>query len=405
MNLDARKHEPPQATLAISQYLGLTWLAISEPLKYFSFQGVVTAVAGVISVLALPALVLRALNKRESFAASTTWSWLVIFFEIWVVERLVTGSHGITPGGIQNVLVFAIFCSAGLGSQVTDRYLSEGDFLRKVRDLALVGTILSVAMNYRDLSFASRFVGMGAVTGVALIGLIAARCMPYKSKFASGIEALFFAIIMLSASRAYLLFTAVFIALPRYSSKSSHRTQKSRALTTFIRLILAVTAFFLYGPIKDRFAQNDGASLGGIVVGTSGRSALWNVLLSNLDGQSLIGHGAGASQDLVAVSFNGIAQPHNDYLRILFDYGPIGLVLWCSVVLFMIAYSLRVLVSRISSGIDHSLPLATLVLCILLATFQFLDNVVIYVFMIAPIMVSFGYLVNLQGRLDLKLLK
>ncbi len=44
----------------------------------------------------------------------------------------------------------------------------------------------------------------------------------------------------------------------------------------------------------------------------------------------MIGHGAGAADRLTSAlpEHDGAGHPHNDYLRILVDYGIVGLVLW-----------------------------------------------------------------------------
>jgi len=59
----------------------------------------------------------------------------------------------------------------------------------------------------------------------------------------------------------------------------------------------------------------------------SGRSVLWLTLLQGVPDSPWFGHGANASEALL-LDVAGLSHPHNDYLRILYEFGVLGLVLF-----------------------------------------------------------------------------
>ena len=62
---------------------------------------------------------------------------------------------------------------------------------------------------------------------------------------------------------------------------------------------------------------------------TSGRVVIWTQTWQSAVESPWIGKGAGSASAYLADLYDGdIAHPHNDYLRILHDYGVIGLVLF-----------------------------------------------------------------------------
>jgi O-antigen ligase len=58
---------------------------------------------------------------------------------------------------------------------------------------------------------------------------------------------------------------------------------------------------------------------------TAGRSRLWDLMTEEIKQKPLWGHGANASENFVLlVTWNTLTHPHNDWLRLLYDYGLIG---------------------------------------------------------------------------------
>lgn len=62
-------------------------------------------------------------------------------------------------------------------------------------------------------------------------------------------------------------------------------------------------------------------------VRTNGRLKYFLVLIAEMNGIDwLIGHGSNVSSDVIRENIEGQNQPHNDWLRLVFDYGIIGIL-------------------------------------------------------------------------------
>ena len=61
---------------------------------------------------------------------------------------------------------------------------------------------------------------------------------------------------------------------------------------------------------------------------SSGRILLWGALFDDLEGRYYFGAGSRNSYFLLKKEFVTIREPHNDFIRIMYDYGIIGLTLY-----------------------------------------------------------------------------
>lgn len=61
---------------------------------------------------------------------------------------------------------------------------------------------------------------------------------------------------------------------------------------------------------------------------TSGRSVAWAALVERIPDRLLLGHGANASEPVLLAISEHFKHPHNDWLRIVFEYGLVGLLLF-----------------------------------------------------------------------------
>jgi O-antigen ligase len=104
---------------------------------------------------------------------------------------------------------------------------------------------------------------------------------------------------------------------------------KKRLIFLIIILALGVALFYSermqtkmfysgQGNIRDlRFANPN--------LFTAGRSRLWDLMIEEVKLKPIWGHGANASEEFVlSVTWGTLTHPHNDWLRLLYDYGLIG---------------------------------------------------------------------------------
>jgi O-antigen ligase len=65
------------------------------------------------------------------------------------------------------------------------------------------------------------------------------------------------------------------------------------------------------------------------LIRTSGRLAAWELMLEKIHLNPMLGHGTNSSEEFLLTRYSdAFSHPHNDYLRILFDYGLIGFVIF-----------------------------------------------------------------------------
>jgi O-antigen ligase len=142
--------------------------------------------------------------------------------------------------------------------------------------------------------------------------------------------------------------------------------------------------------IGDRFRATEDPFLGNVLeaenaltaLGTSGRGEAWSYIINNLPpGFNWWGQGAGQSSYL-ADEILGIDHPHNEYLRIFYDFGwaGLGLFLVGTLVLFLSVFSRW---RRDKSDIALAASLSIVAVALLSVT----DNPVIYIFVMFPLAV------------------
>lgn len=154
-------------------------------------------------------------------------------------------------------------------------------------------------------------------------------------------------------------------------------------------LVVAAGAWAVtsWAPLRDRFTQGDlSASVAGIKINTEGRTQVWDVLWAGVQNEPLIGHGPGSASALSVSLDPAFDNPHNDYLRLLYDFGIVGLVLfaWFAT---RITRLLRHVRKRSSDFIPAAAGLnAGLAILILMAT----DNPLDYAFVMIPLGAMFG---------------
>ena len=137
-----------------------------------------------------------------------------------------------------------------------------------------------------------------------------------------------------------------------------------------------------WAPLRDRFDQGDlSLSVGGTNINAEGRTKVWGVLWSEVPNDLLIGHGPGAASARSILVDPAFDHPHNDYLRILYDFGVVGLVL----LVWFAVRSARLL--RRASKLSHgSLPaLAALNAGLAILIMMTTDNPLDYPFVMIPL--------------------
>ena len=109
---------------------------------------------------------------------------------------------------------------------------------------------------------------------------------------------------------------------------------------------------------------------------TSGRNFIWENMQVEIDKQPWFGHGANASGIFVKRMTRVLEHPHNDWLRLLFDYGYFGTVIFGITMALQVLHLLRK--GRQSSGEKRTLFYAAASSFIAFSLFMFTDNIILY---------------------------
>ena len=108
---------------------------------------------------------------------------------------------------------------------------------------------------------------------------------------------------------------------------------------------------------------------------TSGRKRIYTALLDGLDEAYWLGHGANTTE-AISLAYSEVAHPHNDWLRLRYEYGLLGMLLFVLTMLGQMGHALWRL---------RRMPLEAAIFLwvgagafLPMALFMFSDNVILY---------------------------
>ncbi len=109
---------------------------------------------------------------------------------------------------------------------------------------------------------------------------------------------------------------------------------------------------------------------------THGRTEIWKRMRYEIEEKPWFGHGANASGPFVFKLTRGLTHPHNDWLRLEFDYGYFGTFIFGLCLALQMIHAL--LKARRSTGETRILFLAGASAFIIFSLFMFTDNIILY---------------------------
>lgn len=305
----------------------------------------------------------------------------------------------LTTIGAQNLLVFSLF-AATIG---LSRGLTAAD---PARFVPLVGATLRLAGWVAVLLYAAS-VALGGLGGHSVSG---ARAFPpfalvilgptlsrFRFERRSGPLALaLISLIGLGLSRGGLGAAFAMMAVAWFNPRTVDGWVKAIALaaTSLIGLTLAISNV---SALRGRFFGGDVQNVGlGVSINTTGRETIWRPVWNDYLTSPFLGHGPGSGDTLVA-RLSGFAQNaavgvgnvHNDYLRILHDYGAIGLALWAVTLVGLLA-RLNATPDTGARGFAPHLPWGAFLSLFGIALLMIVDNPMIEVDVMIPLGVVLG---------------
>lgn len=268
---------------------------------------------------------------------------LVALFVVWSLISFTWGS--VSTQGLQNTLVY-LACVLLMAIAATVGYfraaaayvmISRAFWVAASIGLGLYAASLAIGGPGTSVLISPRgFAQMGIVVCAWFLGgWLTGR------RWAKWVVLLAIALTLLSLSRSALAAEFVLLALARFDLRN-FRGWLIAIGAIVVTLAVALSAVFFYAPLHHRFFHGDKATVAGISINVTGRDALWSANWGWFQNRPIIGHGAGASDRMTAgLPDHGAGHPHNDYLRLLVDYGIAGFVLWMAAWLSLLRLTWR----------------------------------------------------------------
>lgn len=276
------------------------------------------------------------LLARDSWDIDVAWRWLwpIVLFVGWSYASFLRRPP--TSSGLQNVLAYTGFLAIATVTIV--RTMSEPRLARTIE--RLFERVYWLLIAFEAASIIVRGPGAGFLLGphgtsrsfglVALLGVAGglARWRYGDKQRGVAMAASGILLIALSLSRTAFLITCLLIPLSWFSLRSLATFVRMFAITAVAVAVVVASVLFIR-PLHDRFfpPTGDFVKVGQYDLNTNGRKLLWSVTWQDYLRSPIVGNGAGASEEAVSL-VSQAGHPHNDYLRLLDDYGIVGTALW-----------------------------------------------------------------------------
>lgn len=407
---------PGQVLLLVTGLLLLSWagIAATEGWSALAFAGsaimLVSALTdwprvvlvgpvtllGALTIVYAAVGVLLSIGHRSSRSAASAlrpffWfvAWAAISF-IWFPPDI---------QGFQNVAVFVTFgalASATAGVLALSAQASRDLFTWFDRAIYLAASLylLTVVIDGpgTDLFLSARGFALFALLGVAR-GLAVFR---YESRRGAFMVAVVIVAVLLSLSRTAFAISLLLIPLAWLDRRSIPRRM---AVLVAIGLAAGIFVFAStsFGPLGERFAEPDKSQVGGVTLSVSGRGKFWSATWQSWLESPWIGHGAGSSEYLPTkylpqgTAAAGYTHPHNDYLRLLHDYGIVGAALWVVASTLLLRRTRQKWWAAVRNDSRDRTPHLQAVLGVTAFGLAMItDNVIVYAYVMAPLAMLVG---------------
>lgn len=366
-------------------FLAVVWLVVIDVANGVSAGP--TSLAGLLSMASVVVMVFVWLSRglggydEAGFAdpGRPPVPLALTLFAVWAVATVPLNP---SSEGIQNVTVYLGFvlgiavtgrlCSAGATDRLLGHLQKAGWFVGLVYLASVLVSGLGASGVYNARAF--------ALAALVLLGVAVARG---QSK---ALPVLLLLDVVLSLSRTAALMSILVLAVGLAVRSAS----RGRALRVLVLLGAGVAvawfAFTRFAPLRDRFEGGDQAfSYGGAQFNVSGRADLWSFTLQDARHHWWFGGGPGSADRAVLNHFLTVSHPHNDYLRVLHDFGVVGLVV------FVLGFvTLMVRTWKLGRATGRPVHWAAFLALVGVAGTAFTDNVIVYAFVMVPLGVLVG---------------
>jgi O-antigen ligase len=331
--------------------------------------------------------------------------WPVALFVLWTIMSFSWDSP--TQEGMQNVLVYCGFLGALVIAATVGRWRPDGGF--DALDLAFkVAAALGLSLYALGLAIGGHIGGHGTniVVSARPFGLFAMLVVAWFSaarlagdRWAVWIVAAAVLLTVLSLSRSALAAQLAVIVLARFDPRNFRSVLKTLGVLVAIAAV-GLAAVFLFAPLHHRFFHGDTTTVGGFSLNVTGRDALWSANWQWFLQKPWVGWGAGSADRMTAaLPGHNAGHPHNDYLRILVDYGVVGFALWMTGFVLILRATWRAWNSVRGSGTRIEQVHAAAALAVVgIALVMLVDNPLIEIVKMGPLGALVGMSLGMAAR-------
>jgi O-antigen ligase len=262
------------------------------------------------------------------------------------------------------------------GERVTDRVLIT--FTKAYRFLAIVlcvSTVFKTGMHLTGVLPTASGLAPEVMTGALL-------CTLFASNYMFGLKTALYWWVALAAIPVIALtrmgIIAAGLSLPL--TFAPMRVAKRVALAAMI--LMVGYSIFLTERVQQKTFYSGSGTFQDIRwdnpdVATYGRRQVWDHMQAQIEADPWFGHGANASEAYVMKLTGSLVHPHNDWLRLLYDYGYVGTAIFSLCMLWQVIHLLRT--GRNATGLSRILFYAGASSFLAFSLFMFTDNIILYV--------------------------
>jgi O-antigen ligase len=322
----------------------------------------------------------------------------LLFFLLWAGLSLLL--HPFSISGLQNLAVLAAFLGFILFNS-TAGVAGKADCTVVLPVSAwLCCSVYAISAVFTRAD-AESLAGARSFALFALFGVawyLAGWCT--RSHLAVIYALLMLLLIAVSLSRTAFVAGALLFSVAALMVAYRRRAVRFIIITAALGAVLTTLVLRLTD-LTQRFSSEEetvaSVEVGDLDLDTSGRLVMWSVIWGSFVESPWTGKGAGTASDLLQDTLSGITHPHCDYLRILHDYGVLGLSLFIAGVLKLFAALWKIWRASAAQKLKNErFHLATLFAFGALVLAMLTDNCMSYIYLMAPIAIMIG--ASLRGH-------
>jgi len=384
-----------QKNLLFFKLIVVMALLISWPAAYFRFinLGVLTLPGLLSGVLVLFALLACLMVRWTNIGLLKYYTPLGLFV-FYAIIRTISESENMSLGSVQNLSIWIGFLTISIVTTVVVR--NKPDFIHVVLKnlyigMIFVGLVLVVSYLIHRKDAPASIVAIFPFA--YLVSMTSNTAVSNVFKYLMALLLLFLVYVAGTRTSAVAMTLFPFIKLLLFVNVRSFVAFIVQS-AFILGIIFAVVyfAFQNFDSFRNSFLEGDGAiDIGGFVINTSGRDHWWGIVWASYLTSPWIGLGVPVAESMDAEI--GWSHPHNDYLRILHQFGALGLTLWVSY--FLIIFSvlnkhMRSLHSSLGYTKQNVFFTTTLLSIFGVSATMITDNPIVYGYVMYPLAVLIG---------------